>query len=675
MKFGKHLDQALYEPWRKFYVNYKRLKDLLKKFFKQETGGGGEVPLTTYGSFDDEEGGKENDFKSKEALEQVFIKELEEEVKKVNSHYRTMEEKMHKRFETMVAQATEMQDGGDRNIHSGISRSINISCVDLYRSLNMLNNFVYLNTIGFDKIAKKFDKACKGNYRKAFEKKIKQSYFVRSTKVSDLLSETSEFYANLFENGDATKAKVRLLAKMTQGSYSKDDMCWLGIKIGIVISLVFWNLFNLVVSPDLHITPGMEVYIPLYRAVGLLISLIWMWGFNIWIWSKYRVNHVFIFEISPRHKLSHLEIWNEAASMSLVYLLNSLLFLHHEQYRLRTQLSAVFYPMALVAFIVIKMWSLFVQRSKQGSVQSDIIHSIWCIIIAPFGRARFRDCYLADYFCSMQKVFSDLQYSICFYAFEIGTLSVSSGIAQSSAGYCTNLGPFLVPLVHAIPYWFRFNQCLHRYLETHKRWPNLANAFKYTLCQLSVIIGSLHPFFSEYQAPWSPYRLFWICLIIITTLYTYIWDLILDWGLLEFGKDAQHPMLRKKRLYPKVYFYYWAIFSNLILRFLWVVTLIPFPFQSVLSSSVEYQHILLPVLTAAELFRRSQWGILRVEYEHLSTSQGFRKYKHLPLFFDRNLKRSDEEAKGKSRPIWISIEVIFMAFLLIFFTVVVWVLK
>eukprot|EP00467_Chlorarachnion_reptans_P018413 CAMPEP_0114514500 /NCGR_PEP_ID=MMETSP0109-20121206/16189_1 /TAXON_ID=29199 /ORGANISM="Chlorarachnion reptans, Strain CCCM449" /LENGTH=666 /DNA_ID=CAMNT_0001694549 /DNA_START=134 /DNA_END=2131 /DNA_ORIENTATION=+ len=665
MKFGKHLDQALYEPWRKHYLDYKRLKDLLTELFNKERDE--EVPLTSYGSFDESE---QKEVQSWESAEARFLEELHAERKKVEKHYRVMEEKLEKSFEAMAAQAEAGHADHDQPAHqdkdAGHLRSMNIACVNLYRTLNMLNNFVYLNRIGFDKIAKKFDKACGGHYRKKFEEEISKSNFVTSKGVTELLQKTADFYATHFEHGDKDKAKVRLLAKMAQGSYRKSDMLWLGSKIGIVVTLAFWNLFNLCVSPNLHIKEGMEVYIPLYRAVGQFLALMWMWGFNIWIWSTYRVNHVFIFEISPRHKVSHLEIWDEAASLSAYFLLNSLLFLHHQQYHLRTQLSEIFYPLALIAFIVVKIIIQVIGTSSR-SLQADIVHSMGNIFIAPFGRARFRDCYLADYFCSMQKIFADLQYCVCFYA--VGTFSTYHlEASEANANYCLNLGPILVPLVHAIPYWWRFCQCLHRYNETHERWPNLANAFKYTLCQVSVIIGSLHPFFSNYESPWSPYRMFWLALLVVTTLYTYVWDIIVDWGFLQFDSD-RYPMLRSKRLYPKAYFYYFAMASNLILRFLWVVTLIPFPFQSFFSSGVEYQHILLPVLTLAELYRRSQWGILRVEYEHLSTSQGFRKYKHLPLYFDRAVARE----KRPPRAVWVNVEAIFMASVLIFFSVVVWV--
>eukprot|EP00471_Norrisiella_sphaerica_P005135 CAMPEP_0184487690 /NCGR_PEP_ID=MMETSP0113_2-20130426/10267_1 /TAXON_ID=91329 /ORGANISM="Norrisiella sphaerica, Strain BC52" /LENGTH=261 /DNA_ID=CAMNT_0026870069 /DNA_START=186 /DNA_END=969 /DNA_ORIENTATION=+ len=257
------------------FVDYKHLKELLKELFPSDQKD--EEKGTVYGTY----GSAEN--KGIEFNRQQFINELIKEVEKVNAHYKKQEEKLHQEYKTVSSQALAVTvDRESQN--QGLMRSINISFVDMYRNLNMLNNFVYLNKIAFDKIAKKFDKASHGKYRKVFEKKINQTYFATSTKIADLLRDTAAFYANLFENGDVTKAKVRLLAKMAQGSYGKNDMLWLGFKIGIVLMLVFWNLFNLVVSPNLHIKEGMEVFIPLYRAVGLIVSLIWMWGFNIYIW-------------------------------------------------------------------------------------------------------------------------------------------------------------------------------------------------------------------------------------------------------------------------------------------------------------------------------------------------------------------------------------------------------
>jgi len=48
-----------------------------------------------------------------------------------------------------------------------------------------------------------------------------------------------------------------------------------------------------------------------------------------------------------------------------------------------------------------------------------------------------------------------------------------------------------------------------------------------------------------------------------------MWDLYMDWGILR-SKNIKVYGLREKITFSK-YFYYWAAFSNLMLRFFWIV--------------------------------------------------------------------------------------------------------
>ena len=65
----------------------------------------------------------------------------------------------------------------------------------------------------------------------------------------------------------------------------------------------------------------------------------------------------------------------------------------------------------------------------------------------------------------------------------------------------------------------------------------------------------------------TTYNLY-ILIGIVATLYGYIWDLYMDWGLLRSNKPGK-KFLRSKILYPS-WFYYYAIISNFILRFFWI---------------------------------------------------------------------------------------------------------
>ena len=94
----------------------------------------------------------------------------------------------------------------------------------------------------------------------------------------------------------------------------------------------------------------------------------------------------------------------------------------------------------------------------------------------------------------------------------------------------------------------------------------------------------------------------------------------MDWGLLRTREKGKWG-LRHKLMYP-VWFYYFAAFTNLTLRFVWVI---PLAFQLLIPSfSLSHLHVLL--ISIAELFRRAQWALLRIENENVNN---FEKYRNI----------------------------------------------
>ena len=56
-----------------------------------------------------------------------------------------------------------------------------------------------------------------------------------------------------------------------------------------------------------------------------------------------------------------------------------------------------------------------------------------------------------------------------------------------------------------------------------------------------------------------------------SSTYSYAWDIYMDWGLLRYWGPDKYG-LRDKTNYP-IWFYYFAIVTDLILRFTWVLTI------------------------------------------------------------------------------------------------------
>lgn len=170
-----------------------------------------------------------------------------------------------------------------------------------------------------------------------------------------------------------------------------------------------------------------------------------------------------------------------------------------------------------------------------------------------------------------------------------------------------------IPLICLFPLWLRFNQCLRRYLDTGKRVPNLPNAFKYAVSQTVTLFGTFHPLYlmsgggndswdvSEHDGELvlkhrsSMFQIFWMCLFIASSLYSFFWDVYMDWGLgrkevsvfltgctfvsyTVFSTDAsiaQFGFLGPRLMFPSKSYYYMVIGADLILRFMWVLTLVP----------------------------------------------------------------------------------------------------
>ena len=193
------------------------------------------------------------------------------------------------------------------------------------------------------------------------------------------------------------------------------------------------------------------------------------------------------------------------------------------------------------------------------------------------------------------------------------------------------------------PYWFRFMQCIRRYYDTGKRHPNLPNALKYALAMCVTIFSVFSPDLkSHVDGSWTTYQVFWTICYTSSTLYTYSWDILMDWSL----GNSKHGGLRERRMFRNKAVYYAAIVVDLILRFFWSYTLIPVRDQSNFANGVSLSIAIAPFAAIAEICRRSMWSFFRLENEHLHNTSGYRKVNHIPLHFETPLKQSTTDSSG-----------------------------
>jgi hypothetical protein len=53
-----------------------------------------------------------------------------------------------------------------------------------------------------------------------------------------------------------------------------------------------------------------------------------------------------------------------------------------------------------------------------------------------------------------------------------------------------------------------------------------------------------------------------------------------------------------------------------------------------LIGKLDYEQLTVPIVVLLELYRRFQWGVFRLEFEHLKNSEGYRSVAQVPMFFD-----------------------------------------
>ena len=178
-------------------------------------------------------------------------------------------------------------------------------------------------------------------------------------------------------------------------------------------------------------------------------------------------------------------------------------------------------------------------------------------IISPFGIVGFKEFFLGDILTSMVKPLIDFYVVGCFFLTDAWLISSKSECETTNT---------TILAMSFIPFHIRFWQCINRYYYTRQAFPHLVNAGKYMATIIVLFIAYFKNTYHKYEA-------FYFYFYIFATLYSYAWDICMDWGLIR-GRLPGRRLLRDKLKYPPS-FYYLSALSNLLLRFAWLLNFIP----------------------------------------------------------------------------------------------------
>ncbi|KAG0281227.1 hypothetical protein BGZ95_005832 [Linnemannia exigua] len=498
----------------------------------------------------------------------------------------------------------ELQEEEDRRqyLNHKVARTrIKAALYEFYRSLEMIKNYKVLNHTGFAKILKKFDKTAGWKGSKPYmNSRLKPAYFMTSVVIEDLIKETEDLFIETFEKGHRRRGMAKLRIPDSKNQTHHFTATRIGMYMGLAAPLLFQALQAAFSSEMPEEIPYWDGLLLVYAGLFLTFLFACLFGINMYVWAKARINYKFIFEFDPRDNLDYHEYFE--LPILLILLLTLAVYLDFGS-KLTQHVATAYWPLILMSITVAIIFCPL--PIAHFTARRWFISSIGRILASGYYRVEFRDFFLADEMNSLSYSIEQFEFAMCAYSEQWSDLS-----------------------------WFRFLQCLRRYRDTLEWFPHLVNAGKYSASLINLFV-----YFSFRHYGGAHLKTAWIFVSVLTSCYTFGWDVYMDWGLFRFGKNGGgahgHPFLRPELVYSRTWVYYMAIVLDFLGRFSWTARLI--------SMNINVM-VLSFILAFLEVLRRWQWNFFRLENEHLNNCGQFRAIKDIPLPFHIRVQgESDDE--------------------------------
>jgi hypothetical protein len=503
--------------------------------------------------------------------------------------------------------------------------NLEIGLKELYKEVILMRQFVELNIKAKLKIMKKYQKFTKFCKRPLEVAKIIDDFIANKTKLKDPLKLISEiqselekiFYNNFFDKYSFHAGKI-LKDYINPIYFTQTQSFYFGFSCGILCILLFLcvligNYFNIDMDDDAEF----KSIFPIFRGFLIICIYLWLLGLNVYAWNKANINYYLCFSFK-NHYSDVISICRRAATFTslLVLMILCYMILRTKILILSELISFIpleFTPLICWIFLIIYLFFPFDFFNLPGRIYLFTILIESCSSI--FMKLDFRHIWFTDQLTSMIGPLRDIEYSVCYYTHWSNTFEERKLLCSGKRT--------LTLLIAIFPHILRTLQCFRAMYDSKKFFPQIINSGKY----LTAILVAITSFFA------SNYLLFnniWWLFALISTIYSFIWDLKMDFGFLEHGPN--YP-LREKLSYKNKFFYYMCCIVNLFLRFMWILTVSP---------EIVYRFIRPEffsfIIYSFEVFRRGMWNFIRVEFKHIEICKEFRVTLDIELPFKKTEK-------------------------------------
>ncbi|KAL5090946.1 hypothetical protein Trisim1_012446 [Trichoderma cf. simile WF8] len=501
-------------------------------------------------------------------------------------------------------------------------RKLKLAMQEFYRSLELLKSYAMLNRTAFRKLNKKYDKTVNARPPMRYmNEKVKKAWFVNSDVLEGHIKSVEDLYARYFERGNQKLAvgKLRKLHRKPKDESGSSFLNGILIGTGAVFSiqgLVYGT--ELLNDNDPTLSLQTSYLLQLYGGYFLMLMLFSLFCINCSIWLRNRVNYPFIFEFDQRSQLDWRQLSEFPSAMLLLF--GVIMWANFSRYGDDTMY--LYYPVLLVGLTVVVI--LFPAPVLAHKSRRWLAYSHWRLLLSGFYPVEFRDFFLGDMYCSLTYSMANIELFFCLYANH-----------WDNPGQCNSTSSRLLGFLTTLPAIWRFLQCIRRYKDTRNIFPHLVNCGKYTATILSYLCLSLYRIHQSH----SNLALF-VTFSTINGVYTSIWDLFMDFSLLQ--PQSRHTALRDILALKHRWIYYVIMTVDPILRFSWI-------FYAIFAHDSQHSTVISFMVSFMEVFRRGIWSLLRVENEHCANVAQYKASRDVPLPY--HIEPLLERASTESSPV------------------------
>ena len=634
MKFYEKFEKGKVKIWEDFYMNYQIMLKILEPFklqYRKKLDRA--VPKTRY-SFALSQNSidnnsllanyiPDNDFDFSK-MDNMFIEQFKEELKKVNHFFiETFYGRLKQRFHSITEQINHADLINEFEIYED---TFEIAIKEVYKEVSLLEDFISLNQEAKEKLLKKYDKYFKyffedeegkvSNLRKTINDFIENNTELLNSddKLRELKDNISKTFIHYFSGKYKNKTHKILKSYLTNVKLTEAESFYLGFFIGLLCFIFIFIIF-LAYNYDIDMDrdPDFKSIFPMFRGFFIVCLYWWILGFNVYFWNKSNISYKVIFKFD-NHFSTVIEICKRASFFTFILFASTLIYIIKRANiplvsNIFMSIPSHILPLicwgTLIFYIFFPFEGIF---NYEGRIY---LHQLFAESMGSFLlKTDFRHVWFIDQMTTFISTMRDMEYTLCYYAYYDAPLYAIIDHCSKTRGIYLFIAFF--------PNMLRILQCLKQIYDTKKKFPQVYNIIKYFL---NIIVACLSFFW-----PTFPFlHPVWFIFTFISSCYSFAWDIKMDFGLLQKGKN--YP-LRDKLYYKKKYYYYIVSILDFFFRFLWLITLSP----EVINAFIRPESLSI-ILSSVEIFRRGMWNLIRVEYKHFEISKEFKVTNDVELPF------------------------------------------